>query len=145
MTEITNSMKERAPRFGVELVDVRIGRTDLPEQTSNSVYSRMRSAREAEAKQLRAEGQEQKDTIEAEANRRRTVLLAKAKETSLKLRGEGDASKISILAAAHNRDPKFYSFLKSLEAYKASLKEGTTLVLKPDSEFFKYLKQIPKP
>lgn len=143
MQKITTSVRQRSNEFGVEVVDVRIGRTDLPDQTSQSVYNRMRSSRVALAKQLRAEGEELKVKIQAEADRDRTVLLADARKNAEVLRGEGDAQRNTILAAAYNRDPEFFRFYRSLQAYQQSLETGTTMVLSPDSEFFKYFNAIP--
>lgn len=143
MQNIANSVRQRSGEFGIEVLDVRIGRTDLPDQTSQSVYNRMRSSRISLAKQLRAEGEELKVKIQAEADRDRTVLLADARKNAEILRGEGDAQRNTVLADAYNRDPEFFRFYRSLDAYREALNSGTTMVLSPDSEFFKYFNTLP--
>jgi len=146
MTKIFETLKAQAPKFGVELVDLRIGRTDLPDATLQSVYNRMRSDRVAQAAQLRAEGEEQKLTIQAEADRKRTVIFAEANRTSQILRGEGEGTKNKILGDAFGQDPEFFNFYRSMEAYEGAFDEGTTMVLSPDSEFFRYFNEAqPKP
>lgn len=137
MSRIADQMKADAPEFGVEVVDLRIGRTDLPDATSQSVFNRMRSARVAQAAQLRAEGEQQKSRIQAEADRERTVILAEATRQAQIQRGLGDAERTLALNQAYSRDPAFFDFFRSLEAYSA-LGSGTTLVLTPDSDFFRY-------
>jgi len=138
MGRIANGVKAQAPAFGVEVVDVRIGRTDLPEQTSQSVYNRMRSERIAEAAQLRAEGEELKARIEAEANKDRTIIFAEANKKAQTLRGEGDGQRTRVLNEAYGQDPGFFDFYRSLEAYGALGGEGTTMVLSPDTDFFRF-------
>lgn len=139
MRRITRAVQVRAPEFGIEIVDVRIGRTDLPQQTSQSVFNRMRSDRVAQAAQLRAEGEELKVKIQAEADRERTGLLAEARRISEVLRGEGDGDRNRILGDAYGRDPEFFRFYRSMEAYRTALGSGgTAMVLSPDSEFLKY-------
>jgi modulator of FtsH protease HflC len=138
MGRIASGVKAQAPAFGVEVVDVRIGRTDLPEQTSQSVYNRMRSERIAEAAQLRAEGEELKARIEAEANKDRTIIFAEANKKAQTLRGEGDGQRTRVLNEAYGQDPGFFDFYRSLEAYGALGGEGTTMVLSPDTDFFRF-------
>ena len=139
MARISAQLKAQAPEFGVEVVDVRIGRTDLPAETSQAVYKRMNSEREAQARRLRSEGSEIKARIQAEADRKRTVILAEARRTSQILRGEGEAQKTTILNNAFGRDPEFFAFYRSMEAYGEALGgDGTTMVLSPDGEFFRY-------
>lgn len=138
MQQITDIMKAQAPDFGIEVVDVRIGRTDLPEAATQAVYNRMRSERVAEAAQLRAEGEEQKARIKAEADRDRTVILAEAERAAQIMRGEGDAQRTTILNKSYGQDPAFFDFYRSLEAYSALQGSGTTMVLSPDSAFFRY-------
>ena len=138
MANITEQLKEQAQEFGISVVDVRIGRTDLPETTSESVYSRMRSSRVAQAAKLRSEGAEIKARIQAEADRERTVILAEARREAQILRGEGEAQKTRILIDAFSRDEDFFAFYRSLEAYGEALGDGTTMVLSPDSEFFRF-------
>jgi membrane protease subunit HflC len=138
MNLIFEILKTQAPQFGVELVDLRIGRTDLPGTTLQSVYNRMRTDRVAQAAELRAKGEEMKLTIQAEADRQRTVIIAEANRKSEILRGEGDAGKNKILGDAYGKDEEFFRFYRSMEAYGKAFEEGTTMVLSPDSEFFKY-------
>ena len=138
MTIIASQMKAFAPEFGVEVVDVRIGRTDLPDATAQSVYNRMRSDRVAHAAQLRAVGEEQKLRIQAEADRDRTVIIAEAQRESQILLGQGEGERNRILGEAYGKDPKFFDFYRSMEAYGEALGEGTTMVLSPDSEFFRF-------
>jgi modulator of FtsH protease HflC len=140
MTRITERLKKQAPDFGIEVVDVRIGRTDLPQTTSQSVYNRMRSQRVAQAAQLRSEGAEVKARIQAQADRERTVILAEAQRLAQIQRGEGEGQQTTILNNAYGQDPKFFSFYRSMEAYGVALGEGTTMVLSPDSEFFRYFR-----
>jgi len=149
MARITQRLKEQAPDFGIEVVDVRIGRTDLPQTTSQSVYNRMRSQRVAQAAQLRSEGAEIKARIQAVADRERTVILAEAQRQAQIQRGEGEGLQTTILNEAYGKDPKFFGFYRSMEAYGEALGEGTTMVLSPDSEFFRYFrdqdgKDVPK-
>jgi membrane protease subunit HflC len=140
MNEITEKLRTAAPQYGVDIVDVRIGRTDLPPQISNNVFDRMRTDRVQEANKLRAEGDEIKQKIEAEAEREKTVILAEARRTSNILRGEGDAQRNNVLGEAYGKDPEFFRFYRSMEAYREALGEGTgtSMVLSPDSEFFSY-------
>lgn len=139
MTDIKAQVNQEAARFGVEIVDVRIRRADLPEATSQAVYERMRSEREREAKEARAQGSEQAQQIRSRAERERTVILAEAQRDSQILRGEGDNQAIRILAESANKSPDFYAFYRSLDAYKTAMKgDNTQMVLSPDSEFFRY-------
>jgi membrane protease subunit HflC len=138
MERIAKRLKDQAPDFGVEVVDVRIGRADLPEAASQSVYNRMRSARVAQASQLRAEGEEQKARIQAEADRDRTVILADANRQAQIFRGEGEAERTRVLNQAYGQDPAFFDFFRSLQAYEALATSGTTMVLRPDSDFFRF-------
>ena len=143
MKDITEVVRRRAPEFGIELVEVRIGRTDLTEQVLQSTYNRMRSDRVAEAAQARGLGQESKSRIEAEADRERTVIIAEAEKELQVLLGTGEAESRKILNAAQGKDPEFYSFFRAMEAYRGALGAGTTMVLSPDSEFFKYFDRLP--
>ena len=142
MQRITEQLKVQAPQFGIEVVDVRIGRTDLPETTSQSVYNRMRSQRIAEAAKLRAQGAELKAKTQAEADRDRTIILAEAQKNSQILRGQGEGAKTIILNEAFGRDVDFFEFYRSMEAYNEAFGEGTTMVLSPDSDFFKFFGDI---
>lgn len=127
--------------LGVAIRDIRIKRIDLPDDVSSAVFERMRSEREREAREWRAQGQEEAERIRANADRRRQVLLAQANERSETLRGEGDAQAASIFSQAYSQDAEFFSFWRSLEAYRESFSgDGNLLVLEPDSEFFRYLR-----
>ena len=126
--------------LGVEVVDVRIKRIDLPPEVSNSVYERMRTERERLARELRSRGKELAEGIRADADRQKTVIEAEAYRESELTRGEGDANSARIYAEAYSRNPEFYSFHRSLQAYKNAFGQGgDVMLLKPDSDFFKYL------
>ena len=141
MARITTELKRQSTDFGIVVVDVRIGRTDLPPTTSESVYNRMRSQRVAQAAKLRAEGAEIKARIQAEADRERTVLLAEAQRKAQILRGEGEGKQTRILSEAFGKDPEFFAFYRSMEAYRKSMNNNdTSLVLSPDSSFFRFFK-----
>lgn len=144
MHDITEAVRRRAPEFGVEVVEVRIGRTDLTADTTQATFNRMRSDRMAEAADFRGRGQEQKLRIEADADRERTIIIAEAEKESQTLRGEGEAESRRILNASQGKDPEFYAFFRAMEAYRAALGEGTTMVLSPDSEFFRYFDNLPR-
>lgn len=145
MAEIRNQVNQEAQRFGMEIVDVRIRRADLPEATSQAVYDRMRSEREREAREARAQGSEQAQQIRSRAERERTVILAEAQRDAQILRGEGDNQAIRILADAASRNPEFYQFYRSLEAYREALRQdNTSMVLSPDSEFFRFFGSMGK-
>jgi modulator of FtsH protease HflC len=136
---ILDSTKGAVADLGIEMVDVRIKRIDLPDEVSESVYRRMRAERTKVANELRSQGTEQSETIRAEADRARQVNLAQAQRDAAQLRGEGEAEASQIYAKAYERDPEFYAFYRSLEAYRESFrnKDGV-LVLDPESEFFRY-------
>jgi len=136
MNRVTEKSAEALRPFGVEVRDVRINRTELPPGAEENVYARMRAERERLARKHRAEGEEQARTIRADADRRARVIVAEAREKSERLRGAGDAESARIYADAYSRDADFYEFVRSLEAYRKTLGEGTTLVLPPDHEFF---------
>lgn len=140
MDRIADELREQAVDFGVEVIDVRLGRTDLPEATSQAVYNRMRSARVAQAAQLRAEGEELKAKIQAEADRERTIIIADATQQSRTLRGEGEAERTTMLNESYGQDEEFFDFFRSLEAYAALGGEGRTMVLTPDSDFFRFFR-----
>jgi membrane protease subunit HflC len=143
MRELTNNLSKIAiQELGVEVVDVRVKRIDLPQEVSESVYGRMRSERELEARELRSRGKELAEGIRADADRQRTVIEAEAYRESEELRGEGDAVAANNYAKAYSANPEFYSFYRSLQAYRESFSQsGDVLVLKPDSDFFKYMGQ----
>ena len=138
MSKISSMMKAQAAEFGTEVIDVRIGRTDLPQATAQAVYNRMRSDRIAQAALLRAEGEEQKLKIQAEADKQRTVIIAEAQRLSEILRGQGEGERNRILAEAFGKDVGFFDFYRSMEAYAEAFGTGTTMVLTPDSEFFRF-------
>ena len=133
--------KEGAATLGISIVDIRIKRINLPEDSTilSSVFERMRAERTRVANQLRAEGSEGSDEIRSEAERERQVILAEAERDAQRLRGAGDAKAAELAAAAYGQDAEFYAFYRSLEAYRNSMADGrTTLVLDPDSEFLQY-------
>jgi membrane protease subunit HflC len=142
MNEITENTRVELVQDGVDVRDVRINRTELPEGTEGSVYARMTTERQRLARKNRAEGEEKARRIRAEADREALVILANARRDAEVARGEGDAGAARIYADAFGRDAEFYGFLRSLEAYRQTLGEGTTLVLSPKSEFFRYLEGI---
>lgn len=139
MENIQKEVGERAGTYGIAVADVRIRRADLPEETSQAIYDRMKSERERQAKELRAQGYEWGQQIRARADRERTVILAEATRQANVLRAQGDADSSRIYNDAYGRDPKFYDFYRSLEAYRKTMADGdTTMVLTPDSDFFRY-------
>lgn len=137
---VTTATREGAKPFGIEVVDVRIKRADLPIEVQNSVFERMRAERQRIAKRYRAEGDEQARQIRAQADKEREILLAKAYNENRRLTGEGDARSTAIYAEAFGQDAEFYAFLRRLEAYEKILTKGTTLVLRADSDLFRYLR-----
>jgi membrane protease subunit HflC len=142
MADIRGEVGEASRPFGIEIVDVRIRRADLPQETSQAIYNRMISERDREAKEFRAKGAQMGAEIRANADRERTILLAEATRDAQKLRGEGDAEAIKSYADALNIDPEFYSYYRSLEAYRNSLANSdTSLILSPNSRFFKFMDQ----
>ena len=145
MALITQQMKAQASEFGTEVVDVRIGRTDLPDTTAQAVYNRMQSDRVADAAELRANGEKEKLNIQAKANKTRTIIISEATKTSEILRGEGDGRRTKILNDAYGQDRSFFDFYRSMDALGNSVTEGTTMVLSPDSELFRFFNDIPKP
>src|SRR5256712_920214 len=141
MAVVTERANEKANAYGIEVQDVRIKRADLPEQNEKAVFARMQAERERQAKQYRAEGAEEAQKIRSEAEKDREIILAEAYKTSEELRGEGDAKAFKIYAAAYRQDPRFFEFTRSMEAYKKTFNGNATVVMSPDSEFFKFLKQ----
>jgi membrane protease subunit HflC len=137
LAEITQKSSEAAQRFGVEIRDVRINRTELPKETEENVFARMRAERDRLARKYRAEGEEQARALRAEADREAQVIVAEARRDAEVERGEGDAEAARIYADAYSQDPEFYAFVRGLEAYRKTLGSGTTLVLPPDHEFFR--------
>jgi membrane protease subunit HflC len=139
MNRIQEDVNRQAGSLGIELIDLRLTRVDLPAANSQAVYQRMRTEREREAADLRANGQQQAQTIRARAEREATVIRAEANRQSEELRGQGDAEKNRILAEAFSKDPAFFSFFRSMQAYETGLRSGDTrMVLSPTSDFFRY-------
>jgi membrane protease subunit HflC len=139
MSRIRELVDKEATSYGIQVVDVRIRRADLPEQNSQAVYQRMQTERQREAAEFRAQGAQRGQEIRSRADRDVTVLVAEATSQSEQIRGEGDATRNQIFADAFNKDPDFFAFYRSMQAYEAALKgNDTRLVLKPDSSFFRY-------
>ena len=139
MRTITNQVNEEADDLGIEVIDVRIKRADLPEENSEAIYRRMQTERQREAAEFRAEGSAAANRIRATADRERTIILAEANKKSEQVRGDGDAERNKIFANAFSRDPDFFGFYRSMQAYEAGLRSSDTrLVISPDSEFFRY-------
>lgn len=136
---IVEKLNVQASKFGIKIVDVRFRRTDLPDEVSERVYARMRSEREREAKEFRAEGFEVAQFIKADADRQAIVLKADAKRKAETLRGQGEGQRTRTLNDAYGQDPEFFSFYRSMQAYEAALADNSTyLVLSPDSDFFEF-------
>jgi membrane protease subunit HflC len=143
MSELTRQIDTQATELGVDVVDVRVKKIDLPPEVSESVYSRMRAERERVARDLRAKGSEAAERIRADADRQRTVLLADAYREAEETRGKGDGKATEIYAEAFEADPEFYAFYRSLNAYRQSFANSdSTLVISPDSDFFKFFKNM---
>lgn len=139
MQEVTRAARRQALRFGVQIVDVRIKRADLPAEVQESVFKRMQAERSRIAKRYRAQGEEEAQKIRADTDKEKAILLAKAYEMAQKSRGEGDAQSIKVYADAYGGDPEFYAFTKSLETYESAIDKDTTVVLSTDSDLFRYL------
>jgi membrane protease subunit HflC len=139
LQEITRRSAGAVERFGVELLDVRINRTDLPPAAESNVYARMRSERERLASKHRAEGEEEARRLRADADREAQIVVAEARRASEIARGEGDARAAAVYAEAYGADPEFYEFVRSLEAYRKTIGTGTTMILPPDHPFFRIL------
>ena len=146
MRLITSRADKIANSYGIQVVDVRIKRADLPPQNEKHVYERMRAERQREAKRYRSEGKEVELRIRAEAEKERTIILAEAYKKSQTIRGEADAKSLKIYAQAYEKDPGFYAFVRSLEAYEKAFtdNQNTTLVLVPDNWFLQYFSKAPK-
>src|SRR6476660_2350361 len=139
MARVREQLDHEAQSFGIQVVDVRIRRADLPEQNSQAGYQRMQTERQREAAEVRAQGSQKSQEIRARADRDVTVLLAEANSQAEQARGQGDSERNRIFADAYNRDPDFFAFYRSMQAYEKSLQHGDTrLVLRPDSDFFRY-------
>jgi len=139
MAIIQDDVNTEAEKFGIEIIDVRIKRADLPQANSEAIYKRMQTEREREAKEFRARGAEMAVTITSTADKEVTVLLANAKKKSEIMKGEGDGQRNKIFANAFGKDPDFFSFYRAMQAYEKALIGGeTSLILSPDSDFFKF-------
>jgi modulator of FtsH protease HflC len=139
MASVRMQLEDEAKSFGIAVVDVRIRRADLPEQNSQAVYQRMQTERQRQAAEFRAQGSQRSQEIRAKADRDVTVLIAEAQSKGEQTRGEGDAERNRIYAQAYGQDPDFFTFYRSMQAYEAGLRSSDTrMVLKPDSDFFRY-------
>jgi membrane protease subunit HflC len=139
MNQVTDGVEEQARRFGIDVIDVRIRRVDLPEEVQNSVFARMKAERERIAKRYRAEGDEQAREIRARADKDKEIILAEAYGKAQSLKGEGEAESAKIYAEAYNKDVDFFRFVRTMESYKTIFQENTTLLLKPDSSLLRFL------
>ena len=138
---IRDEVNQSVASLGIQIIDVRLRRADYPEATSQNIFNRMKSEREREAKEFRATGEEEAQKIRADAEKTRTVIVAEAKKQAQEVRGEGDSNAIRIYAESFGRDPEFFSFYRSMEAYRKAIGEsGTSMVLSPNSSFFRYFK-----
>ena len=136
---VAANVREQTGKFGIQIIDLRIKRADLPAEVEESVFARMRAERERVAKQYRSEGEEEAAKIRADTDKEKAILLAKAYQLAQESRGKGDADSTKIYAEAFGKDPEFYAFLRSLEAYEEALGAQSTLVLSTGSDLFKYL------
>jgi len=139
LRQVTTLSQGKLEVLGIELIDVRIKRADLPTEIEQAVYGRMRSERERIAAQLRAEGEEQAKQITSKADKDKVIILADANKAAETVKGEGDAQALEIYADAYNQDAEFYRFWRSLESYKTALDQGTSIVLSSDSEYLRFL------
>ena len=138
---IRDEVNQSVASLGIQIIDVRLRRADYPEATSQNIFNRMKSEREREAKEFRATGEEEAQKIRADGEKTRTVIVAEAKRQAQEVRGEGDSNAIRIYAESFGRDPEFFSFYRSMEAYRKAIGEsGTSMVLSPNSSFFRYFK-----
>lgn len=145
MVRVAENSRTQTKPFGIEVLDIRIKRADLPREVQESVFQRMRAERDRVAKQYRSEGEEKAATIRAETDKQKTIILAKAYEEAQGARGEGEAEGTRIYASAYGMDPEFYTFIRNLEAYEKSLDAESTLVLSTSSGLFRYFSTPPKP
>ena len=143
MSVVAQRANEKANKYGLRILDVRIKRADLPEQNAKAVFDRMQAERERIAKQYKAEGAEEAQKIRSEAEKDRAIILAEAYKTAQEIRGEGEAKAFKTYADAYRQDPQFFEFIRSMEAYRKvfSSEDTTTMVLSPDSEFLRFLKK----
>jgi membrane protease subunit HflC len=141
MNKVTTASNEETSKYGIEIVDVRIKRVDLPQQNEASIYARMEAERNRQANKYRSEGEEEAQKIRAATDRDQTVIMAEAYKTSEQIRGEGEAIALDIYATSFSKDPDFYEFVRTLETYEKIIDKKTTLVLPGDSKIFKMLTQ----
>ena len=141
MKKVTIASNEETSKYGIEVIDVRIRRVDLPQQNEASIYARMEAERKRQANKFRSEGEEEAQKIRAATDRDKTVILAEAYKTAQQIRGEGEAKALDIYATSFSKDPDFYEFLRTLETYEKVIDKKTTLVLPGDSKLFKALTQ----
>ena len=141
MEKVTIASNEETSKYGIEVIDVRIRRVDLPQQNEASIYARMEAERKRQANKFRSEGEEEAQKIRAATDRDKTVILAEAYKTAQQIRGEGEAEALDIYAESFSKDPDFYEFLRTLETYEKVIDKKTTLVLPGDSKLFKALTQ----
>ena len=141
MEKVTLASNEETNKYGIEVIDVRIRRVDLPRENEASIYARMEAERKRQANKFRSEGEEEAQKIRAATDRDKTVLLAEAYKTSQQIRGEGEAEALDIYAVSFSKDPEFYEFIRTLETYEKVIDKKTTLVLPGDSKLFKILTQ----
>lgn len=139
MDVVTERVNKKAAEYGIEVVAVRIKRADLPKEIAISIFKRMRTERERIAREYRSEGKEESTKIKAETDKEKTILLATARQEEQEIRGQGDAKATKIYADAYRKDPEFYAFIRSMEAYKKSFKSDTTILLSEDSDFLEFL------
>ncbi|MFQ6110728.1 MAG: protease modulator HflC [Nitrospinota bacterium] len=139
MEEVTERSNEKAKVYGIEIVDVRIKRADLPPENEKAVFGRMEAERQRKARQYRSEGKEAAQRIRSQTDKERIELLAEAYKKEQEIKGEGDAMAVRVYAEAYEKDPEFYAFLRTLDAYKKALKDKATLFLPPESEFLQFL------
>jgi len=141
MDKVTEASNEETSKYGIEVIDVRIRRVDLPKENESSIYARMEAERKRQANKFRSEGEEEAQKIRAATDRDKTVILAEAYKTAEQIRGEGEAEALDIYATSFSKDPDFYEFLRTLETYEKVIDKKTTLVLPGDSKLFKALTQ----
>ena len=140
-----NSGQDSTAELGIEVLDVRIKQINLPDEVSSSIYQRMRAERDAVAREHRSQGKEKAAFIQADVDRKVTLIIANAEKTAQELRGEGDATAAKIFADAFGKEPEFYSFIRSLKAYESSFSNSDNLlILKPDSDFFRFMQSPSK-
>lgn len=142
MEQVAQKTNEVLNEFGIEVLDVRIKRTDLPRENMNAIFGRMKAERQRQAKEYRSIGHEQAKRITTSAERERDVIVAEANQKASRIKGEGEAEAIALYASSLGKDPDFYQFLRSMEAYKQGINENTSLVLSPEGEFWKHFNKL---